>query len=482
MSHAREAIDFDERIPVVREAGALYVYGRHETKEIRGGSVCALYERLEPYLRAGCTEQEILEAVPASHQDAVRSLLAALRETALLSRPPAGSATWGPMLDGARPSGKPVRFVIRGRPVDVYVDGPSAVPEGNAVVSVLTFAGKDAAARLLLDIREDGDIARPWTCIVVVEEEERHPLGASEREHRLFVARWLTASTFSPGDKACQLLVFEWRGRTGTLSRRARVSVGSAAHPLSSLLTQLNVVNLTKAPQLPLVTATASHPFFRPTVSSLGLRHQEVGRTAAAKFLGACCGPADPGEPAPLTAVESSRGLAEATVVERLLGSAGPSGRVLRMFDALELVSRHPDILYLQRILRLRRARLPVRRVAACPGIYRLECNDPAVSAVSLSSERALAELLAKVIWRDFYAGERLDGVLTMALPHHSFLDGVQLERRLRRVMRNEAARGLANVAASPFRVWGTTLWMASSGGAPMEERFSGVRSAGSVS
>ncbi len=481
MSNPREAIDFDERIPVVRAVGALYVYGRDETKEIRGGSVCAMYERLEPYLRAGCTEQEILEAVPASHWDAVRSLIAALRQTALLSRPPAGSATWGPVLDGARPSGKPVRFVIRGRPVDVYVDGPSAVPEGNAVVSVLTFAGKEAAAKLLLDIREDGDIARPWTCIVVVEE-ARRPLGAADREHRLYVARWLTASTFSPGDKARELLVFEWRGRTGTLSRRARVSVGSAAHPLSSLLTQLNVVNLTKVPQLPLVTATASHPFFCPTTSSLGLRHQEVGRTAAAEFLGSCCGPADPGEPAPLTAVERSRGLAEAAVVERLLGSAGPSGRVLRMFDALELVSRHPDILYLQRIVRLRRGRLAVRRVAACPGICRLECNDPAVSAVSLSSERALAELLAKVIWGDFYAGERLDGVLTMALPHDSFLDRVQLERRLRRVMRNEAARGLANVAASPFRVWGTTLWMASCGGVPMEERFSGVRSAGSVS
>lgn len=431
-------IRLDERSVLVAGRNVLYAYGRTATHTIRGRNVGALYRRLEPYLAGRYTQKQLLAAVPTGQATAVRSLLSRLEEKRLLR---SDECVERPEPDGG------VRIALDGR----------AVPDDP---KTLAFLPADVAGAWLLRV-DPRSLQDRWICIVVVPE-TADVLAPSERIRRMRYARWLLG-TLREEDAArrSEARVYTLSDN-GILTLQAHIGVDAGCPPLSSLAEQLRLVRGASVDQLPLVVATASHSYLRPVVTRYGLRFVDVEHAALIEFLAECILNETPETSSQdnrrhRMAIADSPTALEARLIEDAAASELVAHSPCDEVDLLRLHSAHPDVGYLQRVLRLRSPVMPVLRHESPEGIVLLRCPRSHLSAVSLIPEKASAELLMRVVWKEFYPAARVDGEPTPACSYAAFVTEVVLRERVDR-LRPTLAGG--TLRWQELSAWGMTAWV----------------------
>lgn len=463
----------DPRVRVVPRKDVLYVYSRRGTDEVRGRSVERLHRRLEPYLDGRYSEEELVAAVTPSHAGAVRSLLGRLRESgALFPLEPEASAKGrhGEGAGGDRSRGvsiiedraREVRLILEARHLPLPADRP-----------VLAFLDAGRAARWLLSIRDERDLPARWTCIVIVPDRDG-PADETELRLRAESARWLLGTVFDPAPGARGTRVFRFSASEGALVDLARLT-GEESGPdlFDSLAAQLGLVRAADCDQLPLVVLTPSQALFPSATTYFGLRFEEVRLRAAGDCLLAAGqepatsrgGPVGSWEDAPGPS-GVSKAAVEAILAERriLAGDLPASG--WERVDLLSLETEHPDIEYLQSVLRLRKRACPVERTVGPRRTVILRSPEGAPWSASPLPHKAIADCLLAAVFEEFYA-PRDDQAAALAVSDPlRFAAPDEWERVLRaRAADPGAARWSSEPALRPISIWGRELWWG--GGAP---------------
>lgn len=468
----RKLLALDTDSLVLPGEHVLYVLNRQGAFDVKGKNVHLLHRRLEPYLEGRYGERELLSAVPSSQTRGVRTYLARLRDIGLLrdEAPSSGSRRGAP---GGRLGASCPRSSLRlgGRRIEVSLDG---VPDTPAGTGRLFFAGPEEAGRFLLTL-EGPERLLGRTVGVVVEPATEGPPAPDELDRRAGYARWLLQRETARADRENCLELYRLHGDSGALRRIAVVD--RRQRPFSSLAEQLEVIRSADVDQVPLVVATAAHPFFVPAGTRFGLSYPEV-RDDLLRELFVRSRLAAPGPPerrrffcgelgAPLGSyvaesvawdrdarleVAASRPELEVALLEQAAELwARASGRLTwRKVDLLHAPETTPEIVCLRRILRLRTPGLPARAAEIPGGGLLLAAGRH--RAVSLLPERAVTEILLKAVWERFYAAEPERAAPSCSRPVRS----TELGRRVEALCRE---LGPLRIGVRRVRAWGVTAW-----------------------
>ena len=472
MSEVRAApVALDPRVRVVPAAGVLHVYSRRGDEEIRGRNVEVLHGRLEPYLHGTHSEEQLVAAVPPSRAGAVRSLLVKLREAGVLYSAGSEASAIGRPGDGSwGDSGQDRRILERRASMvrllldDVRLPLPGEGP-------VLAFLTPDRAAGWLLGIGGERDLPKNWTCIVVVPEGHER-VEEPELRRRAEYARWLLGTVFDPAPDSAETWLFRLSSPEGTLEGLARLTKGQSGQALfDSLSSQLGLVKAADCDQLPLVVLTPSQVLFPPSGSYYGLRLEEVRvRAATDCLLTAKMGSAPRVAERPGTGFRPVRSgvvkaAVEASSAEERASAGDLSNCRWEPVDLLSLPAEHPDIEYLQGVLRLRRRAFRAERTVGPGGAVLLRCSGGSPRAASLLPHKAVADLLLKAVLEEFYATWPGAALASPVSDHLRFAAEDELARTVRSSWaRLSAAGSRSEAVCRRTAIWGREVWWSGSG------------------
>jgi hypothetical protein len=415
----------------------LHVINRRGAFDVKGRDVHRLHERLSPLLQGSHSEAQLLSGVPEPGAAALRAYLAAMREAGALRDAAPGEAA---------PGGEPR--------VRLFLDGPlrRAVPHGAVH---LCFATPREAGRLLLSLGRGRRLGGRLDCVV----DESGDAG--RRDQRAAYARWLLRNAVDVPGPEGRVRVFRL-GEDGTLARVAEARAGVEPHLIP---TQMGLVRFADVDQVPLVVATASHPFFPFELTACGLDYPTVREHLVRAFVVHALRGARPGtltDPAgPDAAPVFAPTLPElrALLVER---AARNQARRAAKVDLLSEPGDHASVRYLRDVLRLRFRALPGRASLGPDGVHRLRCGTDC--ATSVLCEKALAEILFAAVLREYYPTLRGRKVL-LATSHRAFASADALRGLVRRSADNTGVPG--GTGARWVRRWGSGAWVAES--APLD-------------
>jgi len=439
----------DDRSLILAQKDGLYVFNRRGAFDLRGKDIETLHARLVPHLQGTHGEEALLAAVPPAAAGPLRSYFDKLRQVGALrtDTEPAGKAARP--LDELGPTCRRGRFAWRGHCVEISLDGPWPAPRTEGVAR-LEFLRPEDAGRWLWQLRAPGSGLGNQAC--VVETPVAETLSAEILRHRASYARWLLGSGLDV-ERRERALLFELEAQSGELRRRVVLDDDGPEHALRTLPDQIEMLRSDGIDQLPLVVARAAHPFFAPEVRRIGLDKATVRKHLLGDFLMRVDrGAAEPGSTAPLVA--ASRCELAILLLEREVEKRAAREELRwKEVDLLAQEEPHPEVRYLQSILRLRRSSLPTRRAVTRDGAVYFEHGPH--RALSFVPARAVAEVLLDVTWELFY-GSSGGEVPLPALNLRSFAKPSELLRiatRLRRL----GARFTPGLRA--VRRWGITVW-----------------------
>lgn len=477
LEESHKLLALDTHSLVVPGENVLYVLNRQGAFDVKGKNVHLLHRRLEPYLGGRYGERELLSAVPSSRAGGVRTYLARLRDIGLLRDDPPASGSRGEEPIGRLGATRPrASLRLGGRRIEVSLDGATAAPAG---ASRLFFLGPEEAGRWLLTLAgPERPLGR--TVGVVVEPAPEGSPTPDELNRRAVYARWLLQrETALAGREKC-LELYRLHGDSGALRRIAVVD--RRDRPFSALADQLEVIRSADVDQVPLVVATASHPFFPSVMTRFGLSYPEVHgdllRGLLVRSRLAALGPRERsrffcGElAAPLDSyvaesvawdrgvrleIAASRPELEAALLDRAAERRALAARRLawRKVDLLTEPEATAEIVCLRRILRLRAPSLPARTAKIPGGGVLITAGRH--RAASLRAARAVAEILLTAVWERFYAAE--SETVAPAAPTPSFSQPVREGEPRRRAETLRREIGPLRVGVRRIRVWGNTAW-----------------------
>lgn len=427
----RGRVALERRTLVVPAKDVLHVYRRDGTHTIRGKNIDVVYQRLLPYLRGSHDEEQLLDSVDTRHANTVQLLLRSLRT--------AGAIAFEYDDAGQRP----IRTVLD--------DSEWAWPDEDG--PMLAFVSPARAAEWLLALKND-DSLRHWTCLVLTRDTGDDTAAA--RERKAGYARWLLASVFDAAPPQPELWIFRLSDQDGSLTRLAHVRPASDEASLSTLADQLRLVRGADVDQLPLVVGTASSELFPTAITAYGLRFQDVRTFVCAHALVASRTDTNTD-----LLIADSRPAVEALALEREAAERCHADHLWEEVDALSIGGDHPNIAYLQQMLRLRRSTFPVLRATSPLGVVFVRSMVGELSAVSLVPEKALCEFLLKAVWKEFYASSELVAWSVPVCQHSSFTRPEDLERRVRAYRRLRAEDDARPGVVTRRLVWGLEAWCA---------------------
>jgi hypothetical protein len=448
-------LHLDDRSLILAQKDVLYVFNRRGAFDLRGKDIEALHARLAPHLQGTQCEEALLAAVPPASAGPLLSYFDKLRQvgalrTATEPTGPAGDATLP--LDELGPARWRGQFAWREHCVEISLNGPWPAPRTERVAR-LEFLDPQDAGRWLCQLRAPGCGLGNQAC--VVETPVAETISAEVLRRRASYARWLLGSGFDV-ERRERALLFELDAQSGELRRRVVLDDDGPAHALRTLPDQIEILRSDGINQLPLVVARAAHPFFAPEVRRIGLDKATVRKHLLRDFLmqvdqGAA--EPEPGSTAPLVA--GSRCELAILLLERE-AERRAACEELRWteVDLLAQEELHPEIRYLQSILRLRQRALPARRAVTHDGAVSFELGSH--HALSFVPARAVAEILLGVTWELFY-GPSGGEAPRPALDLRSFAEPAELLRIAARLRRRPSARSTPGLRA--VRRWGMTAW-----------------------
>lgn len=439
----------DDRSLILAQKDVLYVFNRRGAFDLRGKDIEALHARLAPHLHGTHGEEALLAAVHPAAAGPLLSYFDKLRQVGALriATEPAGEAAR--LLDELGPACRRGRFAWRGHCVEISLDGPWPAPRTEGVAR-LEFLSPQDTGRWLWQLRAPGCGLGNQAC--VVETPVAETLSPEILRRRASYARWLLGSGFDI-ERRERALLFELDVQSGELRRRLVLDEDGPEHALRTLPDQIEMLLSDGIDQLPLVVARAAHPFFVPEVRRIGLDKATVRKHLLRDFLIRIDrGVAESGSTAALVA--NSRCELAILLLEREVRRRAACEELRwTEVDLLAQEELHPELRFLQSILRLRRKALSARRAVTRDGAICFEQGPH--RALSFVPARAVAEILLGVTWELFYGS--LGGEAPRpALDLRSFAAPAELLRIAARLRRpgTRSSPGLRAV-----RRWGMTAW-----------------------
>lgn len=456
----------------------VHVVTRGGTTRVKGNDVHHLHARLKRVVEQARSIDDVLAATPPAHVATVRSYLSALWDARVLSEAPPRLRSAHATDSMLRPLGAGVQRLAAqddmGR-IRISLAGPI---EGDLDTTRCCFVTLEQLGQLLVE----SDLSRHGRTICIVVDDTHDAPRPEELERRAQIARWLLLNDSGASREGQRLQVYRIEG-DGDLRHVASVEqIGSAE--LRQILMNLSVLHYVDVDQAPLVvlglTSGASHAV------ACGLTYDSVASSLLRHFLvtattdGVGTGPrlvAHRGNPGTALvrfnrAAVAGAGFGNASIASswvelqlQLLeqrtndGTDEELGVAWQTGDLLHHLSVDPSVAYLQRVVRLRRPALNAAIAQTANGLWHCRCGE--IATTSFIQVKAIADLLAGVVWREFYPDIPSSAAgCRVASSYADFADRSQLQRLLAAAIecRNTRSR-LPTVCVRAIRKWETSAW-----------------------
>jgi hypothetical protein len=393
---------------IVSTDAQLYVLNRRGVFTFRSKHIGRLHQALEQHLNGTLTEQSLLASVQAAQAPAVRSYLQKLREAGALTGDSFESREDGAvtleMLRNVLPlagrHGPVCATVVAGRRrIFVALRGPLRRSPGK-YTSQIVFCSAEEIRKKLLALSHRRMHSHAITYVVDADD--------TELEQRLATAHWLLNLEPLAAPEHSWFQVYMRPGQGLTLEKVLRIRDFLRSEG-NSIADRLQLIAPADVDQIPLVCLEAKHALFAVSAVRFGLDDRAVRAELLREFVvRASLGDSVLGGPVAGSLLALRAKALEAWAREHAVPRAAPTE-----VDLLTEEYSHPDLKYLQSVLRLRRATIPATTFVSPEGFY--VYRQGGASSASFLQWRAVRDLLLSVAWSLFYPDSSI-----AALPSNS--------------------------------------------------------------